>query len=199
MTENRKPHFCTATLVNVLVLFLLAASAQTPARKQSKVELGIRPSELIDGVPERINFVFVNISDHELRIPPVSPCIPGRYSGTVKLHLAFSPLGPQTAGKGGGCGGGADHPPGILEQATSWTRLKPGASLTISYQRVELFVSEQSPGAYDFWGEYQVPQLRAEDLSALESVGIDFASETLRSTHLRFQRVGITGHTIVDK
>jgi hypothetical protein len=187
MTENWKPYFCTIIVVNVLVSSSLMTSAQTSARNQSKIQLGIRAGELIDGLPETIRFVFVNVGHHEVKIPTVSPCVPDRYSGALRLELKFSPLRPQTEGRGGGCGGGLDHPPGILEQAKSWRRLKPGASLTISYKRTEL-APQQAPGAYEFWGEYRPPQLTAEDITALEQAGVSFANETLRSKPLRFNR-----------
>jgi len=186
MTESWKRNVCHVTFVNFLVLCSLIVSAQTSAGKQSSVELRIRPSHVTKGVPDTISFVFVNIGDHELRIPPVSPCIGGRFSGTLRLRLEISPV--PTTGKGGGCGGEGSHLLGILEQAKSWKRLKPGESLTVSYKRSELFVSEQAPGAYELWGEYQPPHVPAEDITALEHAGIDFPREPLSSTHLRFNR-----------
>lgn len=189
MTENWETYRRTAIL-NMLLLSSFMVPAQVSARKQSNVELRIEPSELINGVPGTISFVFVNIADHEVRIPPVSPCIPaGRYAGAVKLGFGFAPLRPSTTGgKGGGCGGGASHPPDILEQAKSWRRLKPGASFIVSYKRTELFVYEQASGSYEFWGEYQPPTLTAEDITALEHSDIDFARKALSSPHLRFTR-----------
>lgn len=174
------------TVVLVLVLFPCVVSAQTPSAKQS-IELRLKPSEITNGVPERISFVFLNIGDQEVRIPSVSPCRAST-SGVLILNLNFSPAVPQRSGKGGGCGGGVSHPPAILEQAKTWTRLKPGESLTLSYKRTELFVFEEAPGAYDFWGEYHPPKLTAEQVVALEGAGIDFAREPLTSVHLRFKR-----------
>jgi len=168
----------------VLVLLSLAISAQTGA---PIVELRIAPSELVNGVPDAISFVFVNAGDREVRIPPVSPCL-GRHSGTVVLRLEFSPAGPQGAGKGGGCGGSIDHPPGILEEVKSWKRLKPGESFAVSYKRVALSNFEQGPGAYEFWGEYHPPKLTAEEIGLLQRADIGFASQSLTSTPLRFKR-----------
>jgi len=111
--------------INVVVLLSLALSAQTGAPGTPVVELHIAPSELVNGVPDTITFVFVNAGDREVRIPPVSPCL-GRHSGTVTLRFEFSPAGPQGVGKGGGCAGLLDHPPGILEEVKSWKRLKRG-------------------------------------------------------------------------
>lgn len=153
---------CNAIVVGGLILFSLIASAQTSPTKQSNIELRLRTGQLINGVPETISFVFVNIGDQEVRIPPVSPCIGGQYSGTLKSRLELSPVVPQGTGKGGGCGVGASHVLGILEQAKSWRRLQPRQWLIVSYKRNELFVFEQTPGAYDFWGEYEPPHLRAE-------------------------------------
>lgn len=172
-----------------LALSSLIVSAHDCAKKLPDVELQIRSGELIKGVPDTFNFVFVNNADHEVRIPPVSPCV-GRYSGTVKLRVVFSPMTPQTTGKGGGCGGGGSHPPGIVEQAGSWKKLQPGESLTVSYKRTELFDFEEAPGAYEFWGEYQPPQLTTEEITVLEHAGIAFPCEPLKSTHLRFNRPG---------
>jgi hypothetical protein len=154
--------------------------------KQS-LELRLKPSQIVNGVPGRISFVFLNIGDHEVRIPFVSPCRVST-SGVLILNLNFSPAVPQTSGKGGGCGGGVSHPPGILEQSKTWTRLKSGETLTRSYKRTELFVFEEAPGAYEFWEEYHPPQLTAEQVVALEDAGIDFAREPLTSVHLRFKR-----------
>ena len=70
----------------LLVLSALGVSAHECAKKPSDIELRITPGELVKGVPRTISFVFLNITDHEERIPPVSPCI-GQYSGTIKLRL----------------------------------------------------------------------------------------------------------------
>jgi hypothetical protein len=173
--------------ISLLVLYSLALSAQTAAPGTSVVELRIRTSELVNGVPDTISFDFVNAGNREVRIPPVSPCL-GRHSGTLALRLEFSSPGPRGAGKGGGCAGWLDHPPGILEEVKSWRRLKPGESFTVSYKRVELSVFEQAPGAYEFLGEYRPPKLTAEEVGLLQHAGIDFACEPLRTTPLRFNR-----------
>jgi hypothetical protein len=180
---------CNLFAALALVLSSLIVSAHGCAKKLSDVDLLVRSGELTKGVPGTFSFVFVNNADHEVRIPPVSPCV-GRYSGTVKLGVDFSPITPQTTGKGGGCGGGASHPPGILEQAKSWKKLKHGESLTISYKKTELFDFEEAPGAYEFWGEYQPPRLTAEEIAVLELAGIAFPCEPLKSTHVRFNRPG---------
>jgi len=189
MGASWKLHVRKFLVAHLLVLSALTVSAHDCAKKLSDVELRITPGELIKGVPETISFVFVNIADHEVRIPPVSPCI-GQYSGTIKLRLDFSPVTPGTTGKGAGCGGAVSHPPGILEQAKSWKRLKPSESLTFSYKRADLFVFEEAPGAYEFWGEYQPPPLTTEQAAVLEHAGITFPCEPLRSTSLRFNRPG---------
>lgn len=92
MTESWKRNVCHVTFVNLLVLCSLIVSAQTSAGKQSSAELRIRPSHLIKGVPDTISFVFVNIGDHELRIPPVSPCINDLIRGSSKKDSHFCTL-----------------------------------------------------------------------------------------------------------
>ena len=59
----------------LLVLSALGVSAHECAKKPSDIELRITPGELVKGVPRTISFVFLNITDHEERIPPVSPSI----------------------------------------------------------------------------------------------------------------------------
>jgi hypothetical protein len=59
---------------------------------------------------------------------------------------------------------------------------------TATYKRTELFVFEQAPGDYDFWGEYEPPSLTAEEVATVQHAGIDFLRESLTSAHLRFKR-----------
>jgi hypothetical protein len=153
---------------------------------KSDLELRIVPSELVDGVPEAFTFVLVNIGGHDMRMPQPSQCMGA--NGTVSLHLDFTPLKPPLTGGGGGCGVGSSDAPGILDQAKSWKTLKPGESLAVSYKRAALFDRQNAPGVYEFWGEYQPPELSAEDITALQHAGIDFPRERLKSAHLRFKR-----------
>jgi hypothetical protein len=190
MAEDCIRNLRNVAAVSVLVLSSLIASGQTSPTIQSNMELRLIAAQNNHGVPDSIGFVFANIGDHEVAVPPVSPCI-GRYSGTLNLTLEFSPSRPSPRkgnGKGGGCAGGLDHIPGILEQAKTWRKLRPGESFTVSYKREELFVSEQAPGAYEFWGGYRPPRLTEEEITALEQAGIDFPREPLSSTHLHFNR-----------
>jgi hypothetical protein len=173
MSQSWKAHIISSC-INLLVLYSLVLSAQTVAPAKAPIELHIRPSELVNGVPDTISFVFVNAGDRDV--------------GTVALRLEFSPVGPRGSGKGGGCAGWLDHPRGILEEVKSWKRLKPGESFTVSYKRVELSTFEQAPGGYEFWGEYQPPKLTAEEIGLLGRASIDFAREPLRSGPLRFNR-----------
>jgi len=166
----------------LVVFFCPIMAAQTHT---ANVELQLRASEMVNGVPELISFVFVNRGRYEVRVPPVSRCV-GRYSGTLILHFTFLPAPPE--GVGGGCAGGLDHNPPILDQVKSWRRLGAGESFTATYKRTELFVSQQAPGDYDFWGEYQAPGLSAEEMNALEHAAITFLREPLTSPHLRFKR-----------
>lgn len=171
----------------VAAIFPMIVSGQIHSAKPHSIELRLRADQIVNGVPDTISFVFENVGDHEVRIPPLSPCV-GQYSGTLKLRLAFSPFGPHGSGKGGGCGGGTSHPPTILDQVKSWKRLEPGQSLTVAYKRTDLFVFEQGAGDYDFSGEYDPPHLTEQDISTLEHAGIDFLHESLTSAHLRFNR-----------
>lgn len=126
MTENysRNPYNRTALIV--LLLFSLILQAQSSGTPQSNLKMHLTAHQLINGVPDTFSFVFVKVGDHEVRVPPVSPCMGGRYSGTLILEL------------GGGCGGISYHMPGILEEAKLWSRLQPGESLTKMYKRGEL-------------------------------------------------------------
>ena len=190
MTENSSRNLCDVMALSTFLLFSLILQGQSSGIQKSSLELHLTAHQLINGVPDKFSFVVVNVSDHEVRVPSMSPCMGGRYSGTLVLNLEFQPSGPPTPGKGGGCGGGVggSHMPGILEQAKSWRGLQPGESLTKTYKRSELFVYEEGRGAYDFWAEYGPPALTAEDIAALEQAGIDFPRQVLRSSHLRFHR-----------
>jgi len=132
MTENYSRNLCNVPALSTFLLFSLILQAQSSGIQQSSLELRVTPHQLINGVPDRFSFVFVNVGDHEVRVPPMSPCMGGRYSGTLILDLEFQPSGPPTPGKGGGCGGGISHMPGILEQAKSWRSLQPGESVEVS-------------------------------------------------------------------
>src|SRR5581483_5525373 len=134
---------CSITATLVIVLLPCIVSAQLSHAKQS-IELRLEPSQIINGVPEKFSFVFLNLSDHRVSIPVVSPCRAGT-SGVLILNLNFSPALPNTSGRGGGCGGSNSHPPSILEQAKMWKTLEPGDSLTLTYRRSELFVFEEAP------------------------------------------------------
>jgi len=177
----------TFRLTIALMLLASMLSGQQWSGAKSMIRLRIQAGGLRNGVPDRIAFVFVNRGDQELRMPAVSPCIRGRYNGTIKLILQFSPLRPQTSGVGGGCGVGQDHVP-ILEEAKSWKIVPPHGAFTISYTRSELFVNQEAPGVYLFSGEYDPPQLTAEDMRALEKANIVFPRESLVSEQLRFTR-----------
>lgn len=171
-----------AVAISLVVALCSIVNAQVPP---ANVELQLRASEMVNGVPEIISFVFLN-RGQEVRVPPVSPCF-GDYSGMLILHFEFVPAPPVGPGVGGGCGGGADHIPPILDQVKSWRRLQPGESFTATYKRAELFAVQQGPGEYDFWGEYQPPRLSAEELSALEKARITVVRQSLISAHLRFK------------
>lgn len=172
----------------VLLIILYSAIMSAQNQPAHTVVLVLRPGRTVNHVPDTFSFIFMNTGDHELRVPPLSPCI-GQYSGRLRLRLEFSPIGSRGgSGTGGGCGGGVSHVPGILDQVKSWRSLGPGRSLAVTYARRELFVAEQRPGVYEFWGEYEPPRLSEAETSALGEAGIDFPSQPLTSAHLRFKR-----------
>jgi len=176
-------------VIGVLVLASLTLCAQDAGRKQSpNIELHLHSGELINGLPETFTFIFENVSDHEVRLPPMTPCFPGRYVGRIKLNLDFSPLHPPIRGGGGGCGGGGSHAPKLLDQAKAWKLLRPGESLSVTFSRKQLFVIQEAPGHYDFWAEYEPPQFSAEEQAMLEKAGIDFPRAPLASAHLKFDK-----------
>jgi hypothetical protein len=149
--------------MRIVALLLVCASTASDGHAQA-VKLRIEGSEPRGGVPERISFIFVNLSDQSLRMPPVSPC-QGRYGGHLTLILEVSPTRPQTGGRGGGCGSGVSDAPSILE-------------------RSELSSYQQAAGTYEFWGRYDPPQLTTEQLLTLENAGINFPREALASEPL---------------
>jgi hypothetical protein len=170
----------------IVALCILGMGTALGARAQT-VRLRIEGSDFRDGVPERISFVFVNLSDRSVRIPPLSPCN-NRYSGHLTLMLKFSPVQPQTSGSGGGCGGGLYDGPSILEQALTWNVVPPHTSFTVTYRRTELFDNQHASGTYEFFGKYDPPLLTADEVLMLEKAGINFSREALTSEQLRYAR-----------
>ena len=163
------------------------AQAQEPASIRPNVELLLKGGKLVNGVPDAFTFVFVNTGDHEVRLPPVSPCI-GNDTGWLLLWLEFTPVKPQGGGEGGGCGGSVNHGPKLMEQVKGWRVLSPGDSYQIRFPRIELFSKEQRPGKYDFWAEYRPPTFSPEDQRMLNEAGIDFPRTGLKSEHVAFRR-----------
>lgn len=154
-----------------------------------KVELRFRPGQLDRGLPKSFTFVFMNRSGHQLRMPRPTQCSDG--NGTVTLRSKFKPLNTRgvPSGGGGGCGSGVTGKIQILKWAKSWPSLDPGASLSVSYSKQELFNFQEDAGDYEFWGEYVPPRLTTEEISVLERAGIDFPRVPLASKHLRFKRL----------
>ena len=164
-------------------------SAQSLTSK-STLQLRLVPGKLQNGLPEEFTFVFVNISDHELRMPRPSQCSGG--AGTVLLRLQFKPAKPLRvpSGGGGGCVGSGHAivtPAELLQWAKSWNRLKSGGSLAVSYSRRDLFNFQEDDGSYEFWGEYVPPQLTTEHIELLRRADFDLPVP-LASTHLHLNR-----------
>jgi hypothetical protein len=185
---------------SVAILAVLTAVAETLSAQQSvstrvahgslpKMELRILPGQLDRGLPETFTFVFVNRSGHQLRIPRPTQCKGG--NGTVILRSKFKPLNTLgvPSGGGGGCGGGLAGKIQVLQWAKSWQSLNPGASLSISYSRRDLFNFQEDAGDYEFWGEYEPPILTIEDVLVLERAGIRFPRVPLTSKHVQFKRL----------
>src|ERR1700722_397589 len=114
-------------------------STQVAHRSVPQVELCILPGQLDRGLPKSFTFVFVNKSGQQLRMPRPTQCIGG--NGTVTLRSKLKPLNTRSvpSGGGGGCGGGLTEKVQVLEWAKSWQSLDPGASLSVSYSRQDLF------------------------------------------------------------
>jgi hypothetical protein len=174
-------------LAALLILGLVSAHSHAQAR-DTKLELRIIAGDLERGLPKRFTFVFVNVSDHQLRMPSPTQCFGS--SGTVLLRSILRPSRPGIpSGSAGGCGAG--HPVasrGVVEWARSWKILDPGESLEVSYSRQALFNLQEDAGAYEFWGEYLPPELSDEDVSLLDAAGFDFPKVSLRSASLHFNR-----------
>ena len=198
MTAGRFEIITRVRSVAILALLTAVAeilSAQQPVSTRiahgsfPKVELRILPGQLDRGLPKNFTFVFVNKSGHQLRIPRPTQCIGG--NGTVTLRSKFKPLNTRRvpSGGGGGCGGGLAGKIQVLEWAKSWQSLNPGASLSVSYSRRDLFNFQEDAGDYEFWGEYVPPKLTIEDVSVLERAGIRFPRVPLTSKHVQFKRL----------
>lgn len=179
--------------IALLVVVVLPLYSQNHVPKSSiakpNLELRIVPSGLDKGLPKGFTFVFVNVSEHQLRMPLPTQCNGG--NGTVLLRSRLEPLNRLgvPSGSGGGCGSGDFvGGPGVLEWAKHWKPLEPGQSLTVSYSRRDLFNFQEDAGTYEFWGEYLPPQLTTRDVSVLENEGFDFPRVSLTSAHLRFIR-----------
>jgi hypothetical protein len=190
-------------LVKSIGIVLMLAAVASPLVAQRRVvqqvpqsspakpnlELRITPVELENGLLKGFSFVFVNVSDHKLRMPRPTQCIGG--NGTVSLRSRFKPLNPLRvpSGGAGGCGSGLfGGRPGLLEWVKSWKPIERGESFTVSYSRRELFNFQEDAGAYEFWGEYLPPQLTVQDVSVLESAGFDYPRVPLTSGHLVYSK-----------
>jgi hypothetical protein len=180
-----------------IILVLSAAAGQLIAQQRyipqvprvsgakPSLELRITAGEMENGLPKRFTFVFVNISDHALRMPSPPQC--GSSAGTVSLRSHFTPLSAQGVHSGGAGGCGSDSGwgrRGIVEWARSWPSLKLGESLAVSYSRRDLFNFQEDAGTYEFWGEYSPPRLTVDEVSDLVTAGFDFPRTILRSPHL---------------
>lgn len=170
-----------AALTSPLVMFPQNGKSQN----LPNLELRLQPGKLVNGIPESFTFVFVNISDHDVRMPQPSRCGTST-NGIVYLGVKLDP--PPPLGMRGGCGEGYSGVGPIRDQARNWKVLKPGESLKVSFTRTELFSNQQAPGTYEFWAIYTPPIIPAYDQQILTEEGIDFPRTHLVSPHLTFVR-----------
>ncbi len=113
-------------------------------------------------------------------------------NGTVILRSKFKPVNVRRVPSSGAGGCGSGRLTGkieVLEWAKSWEPLDPGASMSVTYSKRDLFNFEEDPGDYEFWGEYVPPKLTIEDVSVLERAGIRFPRVPLASKHVPFKRL----------
>jgi hypothetical protein len=180
-----------AIITATLLMPVLVLPQNDRSQQLANLELHLQPGNLGKGIPEAFTFIFANISDHDVRMPEPSYC-GSDTTGTIYLELELKPS--PTSLVGGGCGGGmgvggrVPWPPPMRDQAKDWKVLRPGESLTVTFDRKKLFADEQRPGTYEFWAEYTPPDIPAEDQRILTEEGIDFPREKLVSKHLIFVR-----------
>ena len=174
-----------AIITATLLMPVLVLPQNDRSQQLANLELHLQPGNLVKGIPEAFTFIFVNISNHDVRMPQPSYCASDT-EGTIYLVLELKP--PPLSGIRGGYGGGISGLPSMSDQAKSWKVLKPGESLTVTFDRKTLFVDEQGPGTYEFWSEYTPPDIPAEDQRILAEEDIDFPREKLVSKHLIFVR-----------
>jgi hypothetical protein len=103
MTCYRQQFSRLRLLVKSIGIILMLATVASPLVAQRRVipqvpqssvakpnlELRITPVELKNGLPKGFTFVFVNVSDHKLRMPGPTQCCGG--NGTVSLRSRFKP------------------------------------------------------------------------------------------------------------
>ena len=179
-----------ALTVAALTSPLLMFPQQGKSQKIPNLELRLQPGKLVNGVPESFTFVFVNISNHDVRMPQPSLCADGVF-GWLYLGLELKPTTTEVGGFGCGGGiGGSGHVIAMRDQAKNWKILKPGESLKVSFPGIKLFSTkpQQVPGTYDFWATYTPPIIPAYDQQILTEEGIDFPRSHLVSPHLTFVR-----------
>lgn len=168
-------------LASVLLMLMSAAVAQ-----QAGVTLRIEATQLRNGIPDTIDFIFENSGSLPIRVPPVGRC-GGPHSGVLSFHLEAIPR-PRGIGhgSGGGCFGIPDHEPPITEQAMRWKVVPAHGSLAVSLSGAALLVSHEADGKYALWGEYEPPPLTPDELLALRNIGLDFVATRLTSQRLEF-------------
>jgi hypothetical protein len=186
MVRRKKIGMWTLALtVAALTSPLLIFSQNGNSQKMPNLELRLKPGQMVNGIPESFTFAFVNISNHDVRMPQPSRCSSSAM-GTIYLVVELRPAPPP--GIRGGCGEGFSGMGPMRDQAENWKVLKPGESLKVSFSRGELFSNEQAPGTYNFWAKYTPPTIPVKDRRVLTEEDIDFPRTHLVSPHLLFMR-----------
>jgi hypothetical protein len=156
--------------------------------KPANLLLFLQAKNMQMDMPQAFAFVLVNISDHDMLIPPKPNVDCSDLSrGSLWLRLKFTPLTHELPGLGRSCvadyGIGPGGPTPILEQAKEWKVLHAGESLTLDGYK---YYEDKDAGTYEFWAEYQPPYIATEDQAVLQKAGIDFPHGELASAHITF-------------
>jgi hypothetical protein len=166
-----------------LAVFLvsgIAAQTNSPsARASLKIELAAdAPAK---SFPKSFTVTFVNVSDHDIKLPKPSIFCQNGLDGTLTVTYQFFPKEPRNGGVAQGCICDYFAPPSVLERAKSWDTIAPGAVIRIrvSAERINLEFPES--GRYVFTAHYDPPHLTVSERAMLTNAGIFFPKEKLVS------------------
>ena len=171
----------------LVTALLTVTGAQTPDRQSThNLEFRLQPERMEGGVPQAFDFLLVNKTDHDVRVPvPIIDC-EDSFSGDVLLRLHFAPLKREPSDEGQGCADDREEWPPIMNRIADWKIVHPGAALTLTADHEHLFYDGSKPGTYEFWAIYSPPSINSSERKKLQESGIDFPHEKLRTYHLTF-------------